>query len=258
MINTFFSGCTNKDSDNYYSKIYENSSPVLIEAPKEAYFDQIIDFEANCDKYEDKISSYKWDFQDGEKIFGKNVKHKYFFTNDFEIEYPVIYTVTLFTTFKDNSIRATKHCIKLYPKYFTFYLQKDKLSEIKPGYAKERLTKDLFSINNQKELIYTIDHPISVNNCKWDLTLNIKKPLILNIKNINIMFYNKDDIEITEKKIDNIFKIGFENLIKISGNINQDCIIKKIILSFSIFSLRNDIDIIYGGENPSTICFRFN
>ncbi len=253
-----FSGCIHEESNRYYSKIYENASPVTIDAPDKAFFDEEIEFDAYCDESEYKITSYRWNFQDGKDIIGKNVKHKYFFENKFEIEYPVIYTITLFTTFSDKSIRATKHLIKVYPKEFIFYLQKNKLSKNEPSLNYERLTDEMLSFNKQKELIYSFDDPIYIDKCDWDLILNIKKPLFLTIKNIKITFYNKENSIVDEKQFENIFKIGLKNAIKVSGKFNQEYEIEKIKISFSIFSFRNDISLIYGGYNPSNICFRFD
>jgi len=257
FLTSIFSGCLTKNSSNYHPKLYENISPIDINAPETAFFDETIEFDVALDRSDYKVSSYRWDFQDGTDSIGKNVKHKYNFENEFEIEYPAIYTVTLFTTFRDNSIVATKHHIKLYPKEFTFYLNKNELSKNKPDFDYEKLTDDLFLLNEQKELVYHLDERVFLDECRWDLTLNIKKPLLLKLKDIKVAFYNEKGTKIDEKQFDGISNIGIKNSIKISGNIDKECEIKTLKILISSFSFMDNIKMIYGGENPSNICFRF-
>jgi len=257
-LTSVLSGCLNINSNGHYSKNYDNSLPISINAPEKAFFDETIDFDVSFDKSDYKVSSYRWDFQDGSNSVGKNVKHTYNFENEFEIEYPAIYTVTLFTTLTDNSIIATKHRIKLYPKDFTFFLNKNQLSKTKPDFNYERLADDLFSFNTQKELVYYIDETVFLDECNWDLTLNIVKPLLLSIKSIKVKFYDEKGSIIDEKKMEGVSNIGIRNSIKISDNIDTECELKTLKIVISSFSFVDNIKMIYGGENPSYICFSFN
>jgi len=257
LIIILFSGCVSRTSDDYYSKNNQDIIPIGIKAPEKAFFDDTIEFDVSNDYSNYKITSYRWDFHDGTDLIGKNVKHKYIFDNNFKIEYPEIYTVTLFTTLQDNSIIATKHQIKLYPKDFTFYLDENQLSKVKPDLNYEIIDNEIFNFQNQKELIYNLDEPVFLDECSWDLTLNVRKPLLLTIKDIKVTIYDEKGSQIDEKQIDSINFVGIKNSIEASGIINQRCTMKTMKISISSFSLVGNLKFIYGGKEPSNICFKF-
>ena len=87
-----FLGCIKKEN-NFESQ--KKISNVIINAPDQAYFEDNIEFEAFSNEF--KIQSYNWDFQDGNSINGKKVNHKFSLDNIYNIEFPLIYTITLFS-----------------------------------------------------------------------------------------------------------------------------------------------------------------
>ena len=72
-----------------------NSAPVpIIAAPEKAYFGESIEFDASASHDPDgKIVSYEWHFGDEETAEGVKVTHTYKFDNDFDIEYPLIFSI---------------------------------------------------------------------------------------------------------------------------------------------------------------------
>ncbi len=253
-----FSGCINNNSEISSTKNYKNTEPVKIVAPKNAYFNENIDFEAKLDS-DYKISSYVWNFQDGSRSNGKKTKHSYEFIEEYNIEYPLIYTVTLFTEYEDNSIRATEHQIKLYPKAFTFYLNKDKLSNTIPMENIQKISNDDSLFENEEVLIYNIDEKIPLEKCHWNLTLFFEKPFFSKVENIKIIFYDENFDKIIEKEKTEIFNmIGWKKEISLKGDLEKFHDLNMVKIIVKSISLFGDIKIMYGGDNPSNIFFNFD
>jgi len=259
LMITFFSGCTNDSPDNPSPRTYTDLSSIQIKAPEKAYFDETIEFDVSYDKSEQKITSYWWDFQDGNTVKGKKVKHEYQYNQDYVVEFPVIYTVALFIEYDDNSVVMKNHRIRLYPDELTFYLQKDNLSKRSLSSSDEKISEGGFSFLNQKELSFSLNKPVYLYRCEWYTTLYFEKPLLSNIKEIKIIFYDENDLEIKEKKVDaGLINLGKKKTVVISGDIDHTQSFKSIKLVISVFSLKDDFYILYGGAEPSNICFKFN
>jgi len=259
LIFSFFSGCINNDLNTNFSNTRPQLESIIINAPKKAYFGETIDFKLSGLKSDKKIVSYWWDFQDGEIANGKNVKHIYDLKNNLRIEYPVIYTVTLFVKYDDNSIGIKNHRIKLYPSNFRFYLQKNNLSENLPSSSREKISDKDFSFFDKKELNYFLDNAIYLDKCSWNITLYFEKPFLSNIREVRVIFYDDDGTKFKEKRFDTgFFNLGNEKTIVISGENKNIKLFKSMKLEIITFSLKDEIYLCYGGPDSSSIYFRFN
>ncbi len=259
IFSSFFSGCINKTEEVNSIKNYEKDSFVSVAAPNNAYFNESINFGVvKNNKNENKILYYTWDFQDGERKSGEKVSHKYDFSNEMGIEYPLVYTVTLMTKYSDNSIRASKHRIKLFPKEFDLYLNKNSIQKNKPEVSFEKISEKFLSLDDKKEISYYINEEVYLKNCSWEAILHIEKPLLSSINGVKIILFDDKNYKFSEGKIDEkVTGINRDILLKIDGEISEEHRLMKIKIVFEVSSLLINIKLKYGGNNPSRIIFNF-
>ena len=256
LISGFFSGCINNNSvenqDFDSGLITEN----LISAPSTAYFDEELEFNAMNINAQDKIKTLYWDFGDGFTAEGGNVKHSYSFLKEFEIEYPVVYTVTLLIV-DDKQTVTTDHQIKLYPKKYTFYFDIGKTSFDVPisGYEKTG-TNSIIKPREVNKISYQFEKPINVSACDLEITLYLEKPFSLVIRKVTVSFYDayNNEVKSIEKNLflNNLWRL---NNIQIQGSLDKQENIKSIEILFYGFSISENIKILYGTGTPSNICF---
>ena len=250
LIFNVFSGCLNESNSVENSNISNNIAPIAkIIAPKKAYFEENIEFDAsNSNDPDGKIVSYTWDFGDGEITQGVKVNHLYKFENNFFIEYPLIYPVILLIKDNKGTLIATTYQIKLYPKEYKFYLNYNDLAIDKPIFSKHR----------GNSFIYNLEDPITLNKCKWDVILYLQKPLLAPTKKIIMTLYNsKGEIIVYKNE-----KLGFnifwkERIIKLRGEINKEIEFISLKIEIQGILLIPKINLLYGGEKSSYICFNF-
>ena len=251
IIFIVFSGCLNKSESIENSDLTNNVPPMAkITAPYEAYFGENIEFDAsNSYDVDGKITSYTWDFGDGENIKGSKITHSYKFENNFLIEYPLIYPVTLFIKDNKGTLIATTHQIKIYPKEYRFYLNFNGLTAEKPSFSKDKINF----------FIYRLENPIIINKCTWSTTLYLEKPLFVLIKKLTLTLYTSDGKVITN--LDEKLGIGIfwkEKIVKLNREIKEEVEFESLKIEIHSFFLAPKINIIYGGEKASNICFDFS
>ncbi|MCK4364673.1 MAG: PKD domain-containing protein [Thermoplasmatales archaeon] len=259
LLSILFSGCLKENETvEENSNIPENSPPIgVIYAPERAYFGDTIEFDASKSYDSDgEIVSYAWDFGDEKTADGKIVKHSYRFENNFTIDYPLIYPIYLVVEDNKGTITATSHQIKIYPKEYVFYLTSEKLATEKPNSDKNKIRgSGLFKLSSPQVLSYELENIIKVQNCRWNATLYLKKPLLSIANKISLTFYDNEGnqfIKIDKKLGSSLWN---EKTIKISGTFDEAEEFKSMEIAIYGFSLRKEISLLYGGENPSQICF---
>ena len=251
LIFTTLSGCLNKSESIEKNYLIDNLPPIAkIIGPDKAYFGESIKFDAsNSYDSDGKIISYSWDFGDGENIEGIKVSHSYKFENDFFIKYPIIYPVTLLIKDNKGTAIATTYQINIYPKEYKFYFTPNELAAEKPLFFKDNINSN----------IYELKSSIIIQKCIWNATLYLEKPLLLRIKKITLTFYDEKEEVLTIKEE----KFGFnkfwkEKIVKLNGEIKKEIQFKSLKIEILSFSLIPRINIIYGGEKASFICFDFS
>jgi len=258
-----FSGCLKNSSSveiNLYSS--KNLYPIVVlDVPKKAYFDDFIEFDASKSYDPDgEIVTYYWDFGDGETLEGNKVRHSYSFENDFKINYPLIYTYSLFII-DDKAAKIVRSSeIMIYPNKYQFFLISGNLKLEKP-YISEDFIKTSLGIkelNPSEENIYKLKVPINMSECSWNVTICLKKPFFARLSKIKIFLYDSNNNEISraEKKF-RFFRFWNKKTIELNGKILTNSEFQYIKLFFYGFSLRNRIKILYGTEIASNICFYF-
>jgi hypothetical protein len=256
----FFSGCTEQkiipsdtleETKNIPAKIVMNS-------PEKGYFDETIRFDASESYDPDgRITSFYWDFMDDSKE-GETVNHIFKINDNYDIEYPVIYTVTLQVTDNNSTITTYTHEIALYPKNYLFYLTSGKLVYENPVFSKETIkSNNLLNLKDEKYLLYQLEKPIKITKSVCNITLFLEKNILSKINEIKIELIDDKDnaLKIFEEKTS--LNLWTNKKIQIREEINQEIHLKSIKVSTYSFSLLNQIDILYGAETSSIILFEF-
>jgi len=258
ILVALFSGCIEKEGtiNGRFTQSKYISNTFF--APEKAFFNEEIEFDAskliNSNK---NIKKILWNFGDGDYAEGIKVKHKYLFDNEFNIDYPLIYTVSAIVITGSESFSETQQ-IKLYPKEYRFYLDVEKLSLERPNFYPEKTSaKSFLNLLKPKELKYDFYEPVHIPGCNITVSLFIQKPFFLKLNRIMVSFFSEDN-----KVLQTIeTKIGFKTLwkekyVNLSGYLDITEKIKTIQIEIYGLSLGEKIKILYGGEKPSFISFK--
>jgi len=255
-------GCiNNKDSNNPNKKRTNNQGPfAIITAPKNTYFDISIIFDGSK-SYDSSgnIVLYEWNFGDGNVKQGSIVNHTYKFENEYDVEFPIIYTVLLSVKNNDNIISIVDHQVLLSSSRYTFYFDFDTLTTEKPTNNQEKFAASgKYKLKATQELKYELDKPIIVQKSKWNATIYIKKSIFSSVNNIEVSLYNKDGKTISNGK-QNIVFLGLwtQKTVDISGIVNSKAELNSISVMVRGFSLSKRVSLSYGGDKASNICFDF-
>lgn len=257
-----FSGCIENNKSTLTSQDKtKNSAPILIiEGPENAFFGEILFFDASQSYDQDgDIVSYEWDFRDGEKTSGEKTSHMFIFENNFEVEYPLIYTILLKTVDNDGGLKYIEHKIKLYPDEYNFYLISNKLSVEKPDLTEELINENKnLNFNTKIEKEYNLEKSIKLFNCKWNTTIKIEKSFLSFFDSIEVQLFNDKNVIISQAK-QNIKKIdlSMRKTCVISGEINKEEEFKFMKITLNGFFIGKKTKLIYGGEPLSMITFNF-
>ena len=258
-----FSGCFNKNlSIDFNSDSLKNNYPtVVIDAPKQAYFRDNIEFDATGSYDSDgDIVSYYWLFGDGETAQGNIVTHSYSFENNLYLNYPLIYTYSLLIVDDKGAKIVRSNEIMLYPNKYQLFLKSGGFDLEKPSFSEDYIKTSLGekSKNPSKVLHYELSKPINLTECNWNITLSLKKPLLTRLSKIKIAFFDRKNNEISyATKNFEIFRFWNRKIIELNGKIVKNSEFQKIKIFFYGFSLRNKISVVYGSDLASNICFNF-
>ena len=206
-----------------------------------------------------KIVSYEWDFRDEHTAEGKKVEHTFKFENEFDIEYPLIYTVLLCVKDNDESFKLVEHQIMLFPSEYMFYLDSGKITTNKPS-LNEDITgaSGKFKLNPAQEISYELEDCIKIQKCKWNATIHMKKPILTVVDQVTVTLYNKTGVEISKDETSfGRFEFWKEKAVLIKGETDKQEEFKSAKISLYGFSLGKKISILYGDEKASQICFDF-
>jgi len=249
-----------KNDDVNSAKVY--SSDHLdgsdFQVVKQAYFGQELDFDATeFTGSENKIKGYYWDFGDGNFAEGAKVQHSYDFENQYDLEYPLVYSVTVMAFDGFESVSTTK-LIELYPSTYSFFLNKNELVDEIPSENREDVgTTSIFDAEVET-LEYVLEESVTIPESEWILTLSLEKPILLKIKKISISLLDENSNEISkvEKNI-GLLSYGRFKTIELKGTIDSEVEFKSIQISFYGFSIGENIEVLYGGEKASNLEFNF-
>jgi len=263
IIPISLSGCLEKSKSlGFHTSSSNNYFPVaVILAPNQAYFGDSIEFDATKSYDSDgKIVFYTWIFGDGYNGEGKKVTHSYKFEDDLNIEYPLIYTITLLIMDNDGAGIAKSHEIKVYPRAFVFYLNSGKLELEKPSSDEDRIMASFgfLNLNPLPELTYELQNPINISPCLWNVTIYLKKPWITRLSKVTLKLYDSKNNEISKAEMNlGIFRLWNKKTVKLEGEIDKITEFLSLKLSVHGFSLGPRISILYGDNKASCICFNF-
>ena len=253
-----FSGCVEKDGllSKRFASRYNYSG---IMAPEVAYFGEEVEFDASkLFSVNNGIKKLVWNFGDGEFAEGTKVRHTYSFNNEFDILYPLIYSVSVLAN-TDSESFSDIFQIKIYPKGYLFFFDSEQLLDEKPSLNKERIgTTGVFGLNEAKESVYEFGQILDMSKCNINVTLSVEKPLFLMLNKIEIILIDENDNEVlTMGEKMGLKTVWKQKTLQFSGTLDKDVSLKSVKISFYGFSIGERIKIIYGGDTPSTISFEF-
>jgi len=256
-----FSGCLggNKQVEDNISPSNNDAPVPVVTAPEKAYFGDAIVFDASKSHDPDgNIESYGWLFDENEISEGVTVIHTYKFPNDFHVKYPIIYSVILSVIDNNGSWEYTTHEIMLYPKEYTFYLDSGKLTTEKPSSHIDKIRASFGKFNPLQELTYNLPDFVEILLCAWNATIYLEKPRLTIVNHVLLTLYNETGEKIAESDSSfRLFDFWKEKTIKLQGRIDDSNELKSIKLLVYGFSIGKKVNILYGGEKASNICFNF-
>lgn len=264
LLLSILTGCVSeKKSIEQTKQGSSKSAPIaIITAPERAYFGENIEFDASKSYDKDgEITIYSWDFGDGNAGEGEIVEYNYKFENEFNMEYPIVFSVLLYVLDDDEKLVVTQHQIMIYPHEYRFYLDSERLTTQELSSNSDRVKASLGKLksNPPGELVYKFDEAIKIQPCMWDLVIFVEKPRFTVLDSVHLIFQNetKDEILEVEKSFRNLNIFWKEQKITISGEIVEPMELKTVKLTFFGFSIREKINVLYGGDSASYICFNF-
>ena len=250
-----------KNDDVNSAKVY--SSDHLdgsdFQVVKQAYFGQELEFDAtDFTGSENGIKGYYWDFGDGNFAEGIKVNHAYDFENQYNLEYPLVYSVTVMAFDGFESVSTTK-LLELYPSTYSFFLNKNELVDSISSENREDVgTTSIFDAEVET-LEYVLEESVTIPESEWILTLNLEKPLLLKIKKISISLLDENSNEISKvEKNMGLLSYGRSKTFELKGSIDDKFDFNSIKISFYGFSIGEKIEVLYGGEKASQITFNFS
>lgn len=248
-------------SDTGNKKVnYEKYEESNLDTIDQAYFGDKLEFDARkILNLQGKNVHFYWNFGDGSSAEGAKVEHIYEFKNEYDLEYPVYYTITLMAFDGAKSISTTR-LIRLYPKSYTFYFDKDKMTTEMPLSNKEMIkVASKFDLESIEGLTYKFDNTVKISRCNFLVTIYLEKPVFSKINRISIVLLDKYGGEI--ERIDREVDVGFfwkSKKIEIKGSLNKEVELGSIKILLYGFSISKRAEIMYGYGKPSNICFMFN
>jgi len=263
FLSILYTGClenNNNNTLNVNGRHMLGSPPVPIISPikNKYYFGDSIQLDAS-ESYDldGEITSYIWDFGDGTTANGVTVEHVYSFENEFDIEYPLVYTISLSVIDDDGLLKTVTQQIKMYPLEYVFFLDYNALTVEKP-YAENEWVKTsiLSGLKQPSEILYSLEKPVELLECTWNATLYLEKTFFSMVTKVSIVFYNEKGDTISEESK----KIGLNNLwtektIKISGLLNKEETLGSV--KILVFGFNYKVKLFYGGDKASFIVFSF-
>lgn len=263
IISILLTGCIyESNSVDIISNSTNNFFPVaIISAPHQVYFGDIIEFDAtNSYDSDGNIVYYYWMFGDGDTSEEEKTKHSYKFENDLNIDYPLIYTVSLLIIDNKGAATGISHEIKVYPSKYLLFFQPSGLKLEKPSFSEDYVIASFGVINQNPsyELTYKLKESINISDCTWNAIFYLKKPWFARLSKIKMVLYdiNNNEISKAEKKL-GIFRLWNKKTIEFEGKIEYKAEFQSIKLFIYGFSFRKSISISYGSKEASYILFNF-
>jgi len=263
VLPALFSGCSenNKQTGQNVSSSSNSAPNPIVNAPERAYFGEAIEFDGS-ESYDSDgtIELYNWDFGDNETATGALTTHIYQFEDYFNTEFPITYSVLLEIVDNNKAWEYATHEIKVFPREYILYFDKEGLTDEKPTASKDMIKASFgnFKLNPLQELTYDLSDYINIQPCNWNSTIHIMKPKFILMNGISLTLYNKTGEKIAEDDISfKLFDFWKEKDVLFTGKTIKSEEFKSIKLIVYGFSLQEKISITYGDETASHICFDF-
>ena len=265
-VTVVLSGCL--ESNDHVTKISDiqitkgNIAPVpVISVPKNAFFDEEIEFDAAASYDSDgQIETYMWFIGEEEPITGEKIQHTFNRPDEFDVnKCPYIYEIQLHVTDNNGSHSCYIDQILLSQKDYKVYFNSNSIVHAKPSSGCTRIKASLGTIRPIQELIYELDDSMNIGDCNWNSTIYLEKPSFAYVKSMSLTLYDDNGKEIVQCEGNfNALSFWKEKEIFFSGTIAGSENFKSAKIVILGFSLNEKICVLYGGEKASQITFDFS
>ena len=277
LISTF-SGCISEDHETYVpvpspknldpipmlSTTGTLSSKLDMSTDEEidafAYEGDTITFDASESYDPDgQIISYRWIFYDGSTEDTIAVTRVFEIDSSFSFQGSTsMYSITLEVEDNNHSFCSLEYIIGIIPKQYLFYFDSGALKHSLPDANEDSIKATLGRLRPIEKLSYTLDESAYLQKCRWNATIYLTKSVFSFVKDVTLTLFNSTGEKIAESTVPyKIFEIKKEKEITMSGIISEPTGFISAEISVTGFSFRNSINILYGGEKASFVCFDF-
>jgi hypothetical protein len=277
FVIALLSGCIGNQETEQTTPITQNNPPTaaisisgIIDPPPSyidltaitavAYAGDTITFDASASHDPDgDIVLYKWIWEDNTDTEGITATRQFNIDNVFDLHgLPLIFSVILQVEDNNQSPDILDYRIGIIPKDHTLYFDSKELNLQKPGAGKSTIKIAMGKLRPIEELKYALNEPLCIQSCAWNVTLSIEKPLFALINKISIILYNDEGKEIarTDEQL-GLMTLWMEKAIQLKGSVDTKEEFESLTVIIYGFSLRGNINVLYGGERASHLFFDF-
>ncbi len=225
-----------------------------------AYTGDTITFDASASFDSDGyISSYLWIWEDNTNKAEKTAHRTFTIDNVYELQgLPLIYSIVLQVEDDHALPSLAEYRIGVIPKTHTFYLYEDSLQLQQPSEGKDSTLLTFGTLRSVQTLTYTLDAPLWIRPCNWNLTLFVEKPRYSPLTSVSATLLNDEGLELGRAEQQLPTLVGQKQVtVCLAGAIENKAQFSSVHLQFKGFSLRECVSILYGGEQASHLMFDF-
>ncbi len=225
-----------------------------------AYVGDEITFDASASYDPDgDISSYLWIWEDNSDTKEKITHRSFSIDNIYELHgLPLIYSIVLQVEDNNQLPSLADYRIGVIPKTHTFYFMSDGLQLQKPTAEKDSITLSMGTLRSIQTLTYSLNEPLWIQPCTWNITLFLEKPRYSPLTTISVVLLNSEGSELDHVETQLPTMLGQKKAtIQLIDTIDTKEQFSSVQIQFKGFSLRERLSLLYGGEYASHIMFDF-
>jgi hypothetical protein len=158
----------------------------------------------------------------------------------------------------NHSYSLLEYVVGIIPKRFLFYFDSTALKLDKPNANMDAIKATIGRLRPIEKLSYTLGDSVYLQKCRWNATIYLTKSALSFVNQVALTLFNSTGGKIVESiALFKMFEIRKEKEIIMTGAIDEPSDFKSAEISITGFSFRDKIQILYGAEKASFVCFDF-